>query len=719
MQVRLSGNQYLNTYKRKEYSSTPNNLAPLKRDTVSFGSLKKTQFEGIDFAVVEKFKAPIEKFNTNEDLQNWCDKKIKDEILNKDFGGRSDESKIQRKAMLKEWTDYVLNENTAYNKAIALLILNSITKNLKQDNDKIPPILNKGVLSECVSDIEKDIKLDKKYSFDFGKLYETKLRNFYMEEMNTGETDTKWVVIPSKKHDEKNFEANVEKLKTLSHKNWCTKTFKAEPYLSEGDFHVYLENEQPKLGVRFVENKIQETQGELNNGRIPNDYYDVFESHIKEENLKLNEKAKEEFEYSKDRNAKIEKSKEKLKPVLATNDAAKIYKELGFKVKVDNEGYITLSHYAPTFIYNNDRFEFSELGINEQQLFEKVKRIDGKADFEYSTITDLKNLEYIGSTFIPGTAINGLGKLKHIEGCIFRIRPLNINKDDIKKLDYLNKINLKEIRTHSKTYTPEEIFNAVGIKANRDKDGYLTISEYKQPYGDYCTFSDLGIDENELFKDVKRIKGDARFKLSTLTDLQNLERIDGNACFSGSNITSLGKLEYINEDARFDNSEIEDIGSLKYIGGFAYFRGSLIKDLKNLEIIGGSAYFSNSPVEKLGKLKKINGHAFFSDTNITDLGNLEYIGGNAVFYNSKVTNTGNLKTIGESATFGASNLTSLGNLEYIGSLADFAGSKITDLGNLKYIKGSILCKDSKLTRWDFKHIKRGHSFIFNLWNDRF
>ena len=41
MEVRLSGNHYLNAYRRNEYSSTPNNLAPLKRDTVSFGSLKK------------------------------------------------------------------------------------------------------------------------------------------------------------------------------------------------------------------------------------------------------------------------------------------------------------------------------------------------------------------------------------------------------------------------------------------------------------------------------------------------------------------------------------------------------------------------------------------------------------------------------------------------------------------------------------------------------
>ena len=61
---------------------------------------------------------------------------------------------------------------------------------------------------------------------------------------------------------------DIDKLKTLSYKTWCTKSFNAEPYLSEGDFHVYLENGQPKLGVRFVDGAVKEIQGVLNNGKI-------------------------------------------------------------------------------------------------------------------------------------------------------------------------------------------------------------------------------------------------------------------------------------------------------------------------------------------------------------------------------------------------------------------------------------------------------------------
>ena len=100
-------------------------LSPLKCDTVSFGALKKSKFSGIDLVVVNKFYAPIQKFNSNDDFQNWCKSKV-DEIMQKDYKARSQEAVTQRKAMLKEWFNYVQNENDAYNPAIQLLILDGI-----------------------------------------------------------------------------------------------------------------------------------------------------------------------------------------------------------------------------------------------------------------------------------------------------------------------------------------------------------------------------------------------------------------------------------------------------------------------------------------------------------------------------------------------------------------------------------------------------------------
>ena len=112
----------------RSYNNYPN-LAPLKADTVSFGA-KKSEFQGIDLLVVNKFKAPVEKFKTNDDFQKWCSEKIEKDYLNKEYKGRQEETTIQRKAMLKEWSDYVQHENDAYSNAISLLILDGITKNL-------------------------------------------------------------------------------------------------------------------------------------------------------------------------------------------------------------------------------------------------------------------------------------------------------------------------------------------------------------------------------------------------------------------------------------------------------------------------------------------------------------------------------------------------------------------------------------------------------------
>ena len=47
---------------------------------ISFGAMKKPQFSGFDLLVVNKFKAPIEKFKSTDDFQEWCGSRI-DEIL--------------------------------------------------------------------------------------------------------------------------------------------------------------------------------------------------------------------------------------------------------------------------------------------------------------------------------------------------------------------------------------------------------------------------------------------------------------------------------------------------------------------------------------------------------------------------------------------------------------------------------------------------------------
>ena len=186
-------------------------FAPLKKDTVSFKgidstektktpktTLKKSDFEGCDLAVIEKFKINPQQLKTKEELQEFAKKEI-EKLQNKDFGGRTEEAKTHRKARLEEWFDYVIKENGAYSNTQRLIILSSITKTLKQNTDEIPEVLNKGVLAQTVTDLEERLKSNPKENFDFNKMYKTSLRAYYAQDSDTGETMTGWIVIPSKK----------------------------------------------------------------------------------------------------------------------------------------------------------------------------------------------------------------------------------------------------------------------------------------------------------------------------------------------------------------------------------------------------------------------------------------------------------------------------------------------------------------------------------------
>ena len=51
---------------------------------------------------------------SKEEAQERLKKYGYNELKEKDFGGRQEETRIQRKEMLKEWFDYVIKENDAY-----------------------------------------------------------------------------------------------------------------------------------------------------------------------------------------------------------------------------------------------------------------------------------------------------------------------------------------------------------------------------------------------------------------------------------------------------------------------------------------------------------------------------------------------------------------------------------------------------------------------------
>ena len=528
----------------KRFGVSCPNLAPLKQDTVSFKGnvLKKSDFKGVDLAVVERYKPNIQQFKSKEDLQAFAENKIKELFINpenfqdgktlkqlqgdnlKDFGGRQEETKVQRKAMLKEWFDYVIKENDAYSNTQRLVILSAITKDLKSNNDTIPPVLNKGVLADTISDLEAKLKNNPKENFDFNKMYQNNLRTSFMKDTSTGETMTGWVVIPSKENDPKNFEKNVEKLKTLSHNNWCTKSFNAEPYLSQGDFHVYLENGEPKLGVRFVGNEVQEIQGEKNNGKIPVKYLDVFLKYQEVNNFLTNTCSQSQIHTALRAKQEIEELKRTIDiNINGISGVIKLFEYFNKKPQVLENGLLSISDYI---MHNNNCITLSDLDISEDQLFKYISEIRGFASFSDSEVTNLGNLESIkGDAFFAWSNNINLGKLKKIDGSL----SLSSSKiKDLRELEYVGR--------------------------------------------------------------------DADFENSNIQSLGKLKTINGNASFLDSKLESLGVLEKIGGCANFRYSIVKDLGNLKLVGKNVYLGKSKLKtfDFQKAKVCVGHRIRTNN-----------------------------------------------------------------------------------------------------------------------------
>jgi ABC-type Mn2+/Zn2+ transport system ATPase subunit len=184
----------------------------------------------------------------------------------------------------------------------------------------------------------------------------------------------------------------------------------------------------------------------------------------------------------------------------------------------------------------------------------------------------------------------------------------------------------------------EKVLNYFGINA-KIINNELVVNEYHQPeqmtgfWGAYhvpdYTFSDLGIDENKLFKYIHKIYHDANFKYSNASDLGNLKEIGGNAYFNYSSVLKADKLELIYGDANFRNSKVKSLKNLMEIGKNADLsavkEASIQSDVKGYidSLPDGfdtplTRYFEDSGTElSVGQWQKLAvARAFYSDSDI-------------------------------------------------------------------------------------------------------
>lgn len=123
-----------------------------------------------------------------------------------------------------------------------------------------------------------------------------------------------------------------------------------------------------------------------------------------------------------------------------------------------------------------------------------------------------------------------------------------------------------------------EIFEQYGIETSVDKNNMIVISHYAQPKGK--TFSELGINEDDLIKNVIACSGVFDFRKSKLTTFP---------------------LAASREIRLYDENDISEMPELKAAG--ILVANKSLKKLPKLKFVS-SIQLDNSPIKSLPKLKE-------------------------------------------------------------------------------------------------------------------
>lgn len=572
---------------------------PQKRDLISFKGIKKSQLDSFDLAAVEKFGVQTQNIVDNDHLQRWA----KTNFLALSFEKIKAKTRNElesKKQIFGDWYSYLEKGNDAYPNTLKYIIYSSLVEHYAGEKAGIPPELNKGALAETVSTLDNEIKKDRHFKVNFMNLYEKTIKNRTIKESGLDENETGWIIIPSKRKDPVNFDSNVEKLQKLSHHNWCTTGYNAKPYLSAGDFHIYMEKGKPKLGIRFTGDEIDEIEGPINNRDIPPEYYEAFKKHQKENNYNLSSAAIEQVMSYAYENIKDKKE-------YSIEDAEKMLKQLGYDYEIKKDGIHLLSDYEGLKNLTND-IETIEQGCGEEMLFKFVKKIHGNADFTKTHLHSFDGLnEITGDVYLNANSeINSFGTLKKIGG------DLNIQDTIIEDFGELELI--------------KGDLNAEGAEI-------AIFGNLKEICGN-ANFSYINC---QSLSNLERIGGDANFENAIIGDLGELKRINGNANFTYAKFNNLNKLNHVGKDLDLSYSKIENIGELEYVGGNLKLENTGVKSLNQLKSVGKDLYIELSDIESLGELKTIGGNLEIYDCKtLKTADNLKNVKGSIYINNSSI-----------------------------------------------------------------------------------
>jgi len=163
-----------------------------------------------------------------------------------------------------------------------------------------------------------------------------------------------------------------------------------------------------------------------------------------------------------------------------------------------------------------------------------------------------------------------------------------------------------------------EIFEKYGIKTSVDDNNMITISHYSQPKGK--TFDELGINEDELIKNVIACAGvfDARKSKLTTFPLQASREI---RLYEDNNITEMPELKAVG--LFVINKNLKKLPKLKFVSSIQLV-DSQIKSLPKLKE-AGILIAQNSQLKELPSLETV-ARLCIVDCPFEDIKNLKYAG---------------------------------------------------------------------------------------------
>lgn len=216
----------------------------------------------------------------------------------------------------------------------------------------------------------------------------------------------------------------------------------------------------------------------------------------------------------------------------------------------------------------------------------------------------------------------------------------------------------------------ESFFKEAGLKFQRNKqNGLYSINTFdgsKERYQN--AVKKYNINEDQLFENIQKIEGNAKFAGSGITSLGNLHTIGGCAYFTNSEVTDTASLAVIGCDAIFTGSKLTSSGNILNINGCATLHNSKIEQLPNLKYIGKDLVAGNCPIKILPELIEIGRNAYFCNSNITEANKLSKIGRDAYINDSQLINADSLKIIGRDLYCKNSKLTTLTKVKIYGTV---------------------------------------------------